>query len=356
LDEFLSINGQALEYQGQTVYLRGTNFNNYTALKIRTDALDWGDGDTDDINFSEADYERLSAMGGNHVRWGMSFNWYKDNRNNFFQVLDQHIAWARKNNLWLVLLLFTFPDDCYEGYTYQCPYWHDAALQQEVLDFWVDVASRYKDEPVIAGYDLLNEPTPPQPDGPLTWFALAQEMRDAIYQVDPNHLVFVEYDPSGKYRHILNGNNIVYSTHIYTPFAITHAEAPSDITYPGSIPHNSSLVWWDKDALAGKGDPRANLRTTYAIDWAEENNVPMYIGEFGTRAWIDGHLTYLEDIFDLLDSWNLHYAHFAWRGTSYEAFGIYPERDSLVPWSKEREALVASELADSFKPDLMEPR
>jgi hypothetical protein len=290
-------------------------------------------------------------MGGNHVRWGMSFNWYKEDRNNFFQVLDQHIGWARKHNLWLVLLLFTFPDDCYEGYTYECPYWHDSALQQEVLDFWVDVASHYKDEPVIAGYDLLNEPTPPQPDGPMTWFALAQEMRDAMYRVDPNHLIFVEYDPSGKYRRILDGNNIVYSTHIYTPFAVTHAEAPGEITYPGSIPNNSSLVWWDKDALAGRGDPRANLRTTYAIDWAEENNVPMYIGEFGTRAWIEGHLVYLEDIFDLLASWDLHYAHFAWRGTSYEAFGLYPERDSLVPWSKEREALVAAKLAGSLQPD-----
>jgi hypothetical protein len=350
LDEFLRVEGQALEYKGQTVYLRGTNFNNYLALKIRTDTLNWGDGKTDDINYSEADYEKLSQLGGNHVRWGISFNWYKDNRDNFFEVLDQHIVWARKYNVWLVPLLFTFPDDCYEGYTYQCPYWSDVRLQQEVLDFWVDVARHYRDEPVIAGYDILNEPTP-GPTGLSTWFALAQEIRDAISQVDPHHLVFIEFDSSGKTLPLFEGNNIVYSTHIYSPLAITHAEGPTNLTYPGLVPDNNSLTWWDKESMAGGNQISTNLKTKYGIEWAEKYDLPLYVGEFGTRAWVDGSLKYLDDIFDLLNSWNLHYAHFVWRANTYEGFGIYPAKDSLLPWSEDREALIAEKLAGSFKPD-----
>jgi hypothetical protein len=349
-DEFLRVSGQNLIYKGQVIYLRGANFNNQTAIKIRTPYITYGKGNISDINYTEVDYERLAQMGGNHVRWGISFNWYKDNRDNFFQVLDQHIAWARKYNLWLVLNLFTFPDDCYEGYSYRCPYWKDTNLQQELLDFWVDVARHYKDEPVIAGYDLINEPTP-GPLGNKTWFSLAQNIRDAIHLVDPNHLVFVEFDSSGKDLRFLEGDNIVYSVHVYAPLALTHAEAPTDFSYPGYIPDNGLPVWWDKSSMSGDGSYLANIKTKYPITWAEQNNVPLYIGEFGTRTWVDGSLQYLGDLFDLFNSWNLNYAYFVWRENSEKGFGIYPISNSLVPWDKGREELISSKLAGSNEPE-----
>ena len=103
--------------------------------------------------------------------------------------------------------------------------------------------------------------------------------------------------------------------------------------------------------MSKDGTHRSSIRTRYAIEWTEENNIPIYIGEFGARAWVDGYLQYLEDLIDLFDSWNLHYAYFVWRAKSYEDFGIYPLRDSLDPWSKEREALLTSKLKGSIKPN-----
>lgn len=347
-NEFLSVSRERLVYEGNTVYLRGMNFNNQPAIKVRTESDNYGSGNTDDINYSEEDYKQLSDMGGNHVRWGMSFNWYKYNREEFFHVLDQHITWARKYNLWLVLTLFTFPDDCYEGYTYHCPFWNDRKLQQELIDFWVDVADHYKDEPVIAGFDLINEPTPKEVE---TWFSIAQTIYDAIYDVDPNHLVFVEFDSSGRGFEPLNGENIVYSAHIYSPLALTHADAPTTIKYPGLIPENGIPVWWDKSAMSEDGLYLSNIKGRYPIKWAEQNDKPMYIGEFGARAWVDGYLQYIDDLSDLFDEWGLHYAFFVWRSYSFEDFGIYPMQISLIPWDVQREKLIASILSGSVEPN-----
>src|SRR5437660_1512205 len=67
---FLTIAGTAFSYKGQTVYLHGENFNNLPALGAHI-----GSGNITDINVAEADYAQLNALGGNHVRFGMSFSW-----------------------------------------------------------------------------------------------------------------------------------------------------------------------------------------------------------------------------------------------------------------------------------------
>ena len=32
--------------------------------------------------------------------------------------------------------------------------------QDQLVDLWIKIVQRYKDEPVVAAYDLLNEPLP----------------------------------------------------------------------------------------------------------------------------------------------------------------------------------------------------
>ena len=59
-----------------------------------------------------------------------------------------------------------------------------------MADIWREIAEKYKDEPVIWGYDLLNEPREENyiytPDGGLDWNRLAEKIAKAIREVDPS--------------------------------------------------------------------------------------------------------------------------------------------------------------------------
>ncbi len=89
------------------------------------------------ITASDWDYAQVALSGANHVRFGMSYVWWKNYTTDFFNMLDVQISFARNNNLWVVLTLFTAPDssmrDCYEGYSARCGIWGSAAQQQNLL-------------------------------------------------------------------------------------------------------------------------------------------------------------------------------------------------------------------------------
>src|SRR5918911_3170474 len=95
---YLAISGRKFSYKGQEVVLRGINFNNEYALACCNDATS---ADIGKIAYNEADYAKVHSWGGNHVRWGMSYAWYASDRAQFFAVMDQHVAWARQQHLWM---------------------------------------------------------------------------------------------------------------------------------------------------------------------------------------------------------------------------------------------------------------
>ena len=95
------------------------------------------------------------------------------------------------------------------------------------------MAERYRDEPAIAGYDLVNEPI--VPDSIDQWQALADALVRDIRSVDPNHLIFVErlnaVSGQGETRGQLNflalaDEGIVHEFHFYSPIEYTHQNTP----------------------------------------------------------------------------------------------------------------------------------
>jgi hypothetical protein len=215
---FLRADGATLRYRDQAVMLRGVNFNNLPALGARI-----GSGSMADINIHEDDYAYAAALGANHVRFGLSFNWYMADRAGFIAMLKQHTLWARSYNLWLVPVLFTTPGNCYEGYDRSCGLWNSPAEQEALLRFWVDIAGQFSAEPAMAGFDLLNEPTPGT--NMLRWFNLAQRIRDAVSAVAPNQLVFIMAGPSADFWYSFRGQNIVYEVHDYIPLPLPRHRA-----------------------------------------------------------------------------------------------------------------------------------
>jgi hypothetical protein len=318
---FLQAQGKDLMFGNQKVILKGTNFDNINALGAGI-----GSNNVNDITFGDADYAELARQGGNHVRLGLSFSWYQQNKTAFFQKMDQQVGFAKKHGIFLVFNMFTTPGNCYEGYSNHCGFWGSSSEQQQLQAFWVDMATRYKNEPAVAGYDLLNEPTPPQGCG--QWFPIAQRIRDAVAAVSPNQLVFVNTcsDPGNdlRYNNPPKGKNIVHEVHDYAPMDMTHDMFSPGSTYPGTAKEWFGSCYVDKNVFAtGQGCPEMNIRESYGFNWAAQNNVPIYVGEWGASSVLKGYVQYHKDRAELYRDWDVNHAHYTWKHQTIKTGGYY---------------------------------
>lgn len=319
---FLQASGKDILYNGQKITLRGTNFDNIKSLGANI-----GSGNMSNLNNTEEDYRVAKSLGMNHIRYGLSFSWYKNNRTEFFQKLDQHIGYAQANGLWFILNMFTTPGNCYEGYSNICGFWDSASEQAELKAFWLDVANRYKNNPVVGGYDLLNEPFPDWRKYNCNhWFNIAEGIARSVSATDPNHLIFVEACADASFSRVLKTTsgakleNIVYEVHDYEPMGISHPGYNAVNTaaqYPGNskvwTERGEETLFFDKSTMAGTRYPHFSLRKKYAMDWAAQNNVPHYVGEWGGQGWTKGYVQYIKDKAELYRDWGVHHAVYGWR-------------------------------------------
>jgi endoglycosylceramidase len=102
-------------------------------------------------------------------------------------------------------------------------FWLSPDWQADFETVWREVAARFRDDPGVAGYDLVNEPHPfPLPprlfEEHWMWPLYARTVA-AIGAVDPNHLFIVEGTLVGDLPttiRALRAPDLVYSPHLYT--------------------------------------------------------------------------------------------------------------------------------------------
>jgi len=197
----------------------------------------------------------------------------------------------------------------------------DRACQNHFVEGWKRIAARYKDSPVIWGYDLANEPV----EGAVAedcddWHGLAERAAKAIRTVDTRHAIIVEAndwggpDALGAFRPI-DAPGVVYSAHMYVPGAFTHQgvhqkDGPA-YRYPGVIEGSP----WDKAALERALAPVVAFQKTW--------NAAIYIGEFSAIRWAPDQSAerYLRDVIAIFEShgWDWSYHAFReWSGWSVE--------------------------------------
>ncbi|RYD34013.1 MAG: hypothetical protein EOP87_09995, partial [Verrucomicrobiaceae bacterium] len=207
-------------------------------------------------------------------------------------------------------------------------FWSNPAAQQHFVTVWERITLRYKDHPMIWGFDLLNEPD----DREVTWQGvdwqtLSLTAATAIRAIDPDRTLIVEPNMWGSAEGFLGFEpldlpDIVYSCHVYTPFTYTHQslDSPSTpIPYPGLIDGET----WDKAKLEASLAP--------AIAFAEKYRVHMYIGEFSAIRWAPGTDTYLADLIEIFEAhrWDWTYHSFReWHGWNLE---LGTDRDDMTP-------------------------
>lgn len=252
---YLTVSGTNLVFNGQTVLLRGENFNNGPALFS-------GMGT---INTVQHDYELAHNMGLNHVRFGLAYNWYGTTASehaNFFAMIRNHVAWAKANHLWLIPVMFAAPGDPQahafsmsdEYGTQDSNFWSVPANRDLLTAFWKDFAGQFANEPAIAGYDIINEPGPSSMTIYTTW---VQATYNQITAADPNHFVVVESiapngGPNGSLPNI--EGRILWSGHCY-------GTAGGDCTFAGTSSSSPSKWPFWIGEMGATGNPGSGTGT-----------------------------------------------------------------------------------------------
>ena len=211
------------------------------------------------------DIHLLREAGFNTIRIPMHYKFFESDNAEGFALLDRVIEWARQDGLYVILDMHVAPggqtganiDDSY-GY----PWIYDSPQEQDhLVTIWQRLARRYRDNPTVMGYDLLNEPIPNYPAvEPLNvkLEPLYKKLTASIRQVDTHHILFLggaQWDSN---------------------FAVFGKPFDSNTGY-------TFHKYWTA--------PDVSVIQSY-LDFREKYNVPIWMGESGenTDEWID-HFT-----------------------------------------------------------------
>jgi len=319
-----------------------------------------GGGQWIGAGWNDATYAKLSSIGFNSVRLYLDArNATISNPTNLLGTtlvgIDDNIALAKKYGMTIILNVHITPGA--SGISDR-GFFTNSDRQQRLAAFWNAIADIYKDEPTIAGYDLINEPTVTlNPSATqnyncngipyLNYFEnyqiIIQRIVDAIRSVDMNHTIIMErlwIDPGstcqncwwfglndqrdcwqnydGKYNFPdINdpAGNYAYTYHCYEPNTWCH-QGPSN-GEPGRnavYPSNTIARHNEYDPSTGESWTMCKdyLEYAYTIPLKyirEVKNVPAYIGELGflpynyeNTPWgvNRGGKQYMEDLYDIL--------------------------------------------------------
>ena len=221
-----------------------------------------------DNYITKEDIKYLKKIGCNHIRLPFHYklftqDLYMGKRNAGFTYLDRIIEWCREENLYVLLDMHCSPggqtgDNIDDSYGY--PYLLKSKMSQDLMaEIWVKIALKYKNDPIILGYDVTNEPIAHYFKDELEelnheLFLLYKRVVSDIRKVDKNHMIF------------LNGS--VWSTN----FDVFEAILDNNIVY------EFHKYWFDIK----------QEEVQLYVDFRAKHNVPIYIGETGenTDEWV----------------------------------------------------------------------
>lgn len=245
---------------------------------------------------TKRDIDSLAAWGFNSIRLPMHYNLYTlptekekvSGENTWldegFKMTDDLLKWCAANKIYLILDLHAAPggqgkDANISDYDDSKPsLWESTENQDKMVALWKKLALRYKDNPWIGAYDIINEPNwnftgtnqngcDEKSNAPLR--ALQVRITKTIREVDANHLIFIEGNCWGNnYNGMfpLWDDNMALSFHKY---------------------------WNDNDMASIQN--MLNFRTQY--------NVPIWLGESGENSNV-----WFKEAISLVESNNIGWA------------------------------------------------
>ncbi len=296
-NNFVTTKDKEIIYQGKPILLKGINLGNWlepegymfkfktaNSYRLINDVISELIGPADAAKFwqtfrsqyiTKEDIKLIKESGLNSVRIPFDYKLFLSDQHpgvwfdEGFKLLDNVIAWCKEYNVWAILDLHCAPggqtgDNIDDGYGY--PFLFENAQSQDLTaELWKKIADRYKNEPIVLGYDLLNEPIAP-------FFNTAElnkhlepvykKITAAIREVDTNHIIILggaQWDSNFKIFGKPFDSKSIYTFHKY----------------------------WS--------DTTQSVIQEY-VDFRDQNNVPVWLGESGENKdqWISSFRSLLE--------------------------------------------------------------
>ena len=279
--------------------------------------------------FTIHDVENISKMGFNLIRVSLNYWLFTEDRADFnqytegFRRLDELFYWCERYKVYVVLEMHATPGghstSPWSGGLGKNNFWGNRDYQEIVVRLWKMIAYRYRDKKCLFGYDLINEPMPPN-NKILTEVYL--NIMKGILEVDRNHVFIIEGNPD--IMQLLNvSDQIVLSYHFYTPveFCLHNGRYDFTLKYPGYI----GGKYWDRKAL------KESMK--YMNYFSKKYNLPVFIGEFGAGLGSgESALRWVNDTVSLFEEYGFHWTYTVYKSPYPDMCGLYylPE-DS--PWT-----------------------
>ena len=247
---------------------------------VGPDFTDWFWREFKKNYITKEDILYIKQTGMNSIRLPFHFKLFSEDdfmglnqKQNGFEIFDQVIEWCREAGIYVILDMHDAPggqtgdniDDSY-GFPWLMV---DHNSQEQFVNIWYKIAKKYANEPVILGYDLLNEPIAHyfiEKDKYLndSLLPLYKKAITAIRKVDKNHIILLGGAQWNSNFTIFNewdfDNKIMFTCHRY----------------------------WT-------GTKQENIQDF--VDFRDKVNLPMYMGETGenTNEWVEEFRILMEE-------------------------------------------------------------
>ncbi len=273
--------------------------------------------------FTDEDARYIASLGLNLVRIPINYRLFEDDMNprvikpEGFRHLDRVIKLCARHGVYTIIDLHALPG-CQNQHwhsdnpTHEALLWEHKDFQDRTVVLWEAIARHYRDEPWVAGYDLINEPADPTGQKVVPFF---HRLMEAIRKVDPAHVLFIEgntyardfdgFDPTWK--------NVVYTNHDYA--------GPGSIS-GGPYPGETGGRHYDKKTV----EADFLKKSQFMLD----NHLPIWVGEFGPVYTGDARkdeMRYqlLKDQLAIYDSHGVSWCIWLYRDLGLQALVYQPE-------------------------------
>jgi endoglucanase len=254
-----------------------------------------------DYFFNEDDIIFLRKAGASVIRIPLNYRHFEDDAAPFkykesgFNRLDQVLRQCENHGLYVIL-------DLHSAQGWQNVHWHSdnasrisifwtvSSYQDRYVALWQEFARRYANRPVIAGYDILNEPCSNNDIGDYPWNiysnytprwerinSVFRRVVSEIRKIDSRHIIFLEGDDYAKQFLGFDkpfDDNLAYSSHNYTVPGFGPGPYPDAMT-PRTSAANGSEAWdlarQERFFLDAEG-----------TRFTQQHDVPLWVGEFGS--------------------------------------------------------------------------
>ncbi len=332
----------------KTILLRGMNVQSFWLLSPDDLSNPFFDDENDrgvptasliPDRFDGTVVSNIASMGMNVIRNAVNFRQFEDNANPFvykpegWALLDRQIELAKQAGIYTIIDLHVPPGGLQGQIGPSARLWEDSSLRGRTESLWRAIAERYRDEPWVAGYDIINEPMPTR--SPRQWADFARELVATIREVDTNHLIIVEeiiavVDAQGNYPPIdpdepwlpeIDDDNVMYDFHFYKPIDYVGQGRPENgLGDNGQAYPDEAFQYRDEDGrvIGVRNKAYLKLMLDEKLAFQRTYNAPINVGEFSPSRTTyfdndaEGGLTYTADLMDLFNDANLNYQFYAY--------------------------------------------